>query len=219
MTFHWWWILAAIAAIWMFGWLVTVVIGVFFNPLDSDEERGKDFRERLLSYCVLNFLLWPAMLPSYLERRRFLKEVRTGRRPAWIVLDKGEESGRVWHLSDGTEFSASASTAHDSSKPADISADYEDDSLAGEVQYRVRMIAPTVQPPSDWRDMTFSPRGPQPHPDDEDAMDDYTGDRYEASVKLERGKYEVAFRVPNRSGKVEECSALTLIVSDSQDYE
>ena len=219
MKFHWWWILIAIAVIWFCGWLVTVVMGVFFNPLDSDEDRRKNFQERLLSNCVINLFLWPAMLPSLLERRKFLREIRTGKRPGWIVMDKGEESGRVWHLSDGTEFSAFVSTAGDSSEPAAISADYEDDSLTGEIRYRLRMIAPTAQPSTEWRSLRFTARGPQPDPDDEEAVDDYTADRYEASVKLARGKYEVAFQVPNRAGKVEECSSVILIVSDSSDYD
>lgn len=219
MKFHWWWILIAIAAIWFSGWLVTVVIGVFFNPLDSDEDRRKNFQERLLSACVINLFLWPALLPSFLERRKFLREIRTGKKPGWIVLDKGEESGRVWHLSDGTEFGASVSTSGESSEPADISADYEDDSLTGEIRYRVRMLAPTAQPPTEWKPLRFAPRGPKPDPDDEEALDDYTADRYEASMKLARGKYEVAFQVPNRAGKVEECSSVILIVSDSSDYD
>ena len=219
MKFHWWWILVAVAALWMVGWFVTVVMGVFFNPLDSEEDKRKNFQDRLLANCVINFFLWPAMLPSFLERRRFLRDIRTGKKPGWIVLDKGEESGRVWHLSDGTEFSASASTSGESSKPADISADYEEESLTGEIQYRVRMVAPTPRPPTDWKPLKFTPRGPDPNPDDEDAKDDYMADRYEASVKLDRGKYQVAFRVPGRSGKVEECSAVTLIVSDPEDYD
>ncbi len=158
------------------------------------------------------------MLPSFLERWRFLRDIRTGKKPSWIVLGEGEESGRVWHLSDGTEFSASVSTSGESSKPADISADYEDESLTGEIWYRVRMVAPTPQPPTDWMGLKFTPRGPQPDPDDEEAVDDFTADRYEASVKLDRGKFEVAFRVSNRSGKIEECSAVILIVSDPEDY-
>lgn len=209
----------AISAIWLLGWLVAVVFGVFFNPLDSEEDRRKNFQERLLSQSLLNLFLWPAMLPVDLERRRFLSDICNGKKRGWIVLGRGEESGRVWQLSDGTEFSALASTSQDSSQPADITADYDDDSVTGEIQFRVRMIAPAPQPPSDWRSMKFTPHGPQPHPDSEDAMDDYMGERYEASVKLERGKYKGGFRVPNRSGKVEECSAVTLIVSDSEDYD
>jgi hypothetical protein len=203
----------------MLGWLVTVVISAFFNPLDPDEDRFKDFRDRLLSYCVLNIFLWPLMLPAYLDRRRLMRDIRTGNKPNWIIKSKGEESGRVWHLSDGTEFSASATTSGASSEPADILADYEDDSLTGEIEFRVRMVAPTSQSPSEWRCMTFTPRRPQPDPDDADAMDDYGAERYEASAKLERGKYEVEFRVPNRDGKVEECSAVTMVVSDLEDYE
>ncbi len=46
---------------------------------------------------------------------------------------------------------------------------------------RVRMIAPTVKPPSEWKPIGFTPRGPQPDPEDE-AVDDYTADRYEAQI-------------------------------------
>jgi len=107
ITFHWWWILVTVVAIWISGWLVTVIFAVFFNPMDSEEDRSKDVRERLVSHCIMELFLWPAMLPVLLEKRRFLRDIRTGKKPGWIVLDKGEESGRVWHLSDGTEFNAS----------------------------------------------------------------------------------------------------------------
>ena len=63
-----------------------------------------------------------------------------------------------------------------------------------------------------------SPRRPEPDPADEDAVDDYTANRFEASVQLLRGKYEIEFRVRSRSGKLEVCSALTLIVADAEDY-
>jgi hypothetical protein len=113
---------------------VTVIFAVFFNPMDSEEDRSKDFRERLVSHCIMQLFLWPAMLPGLLEKRRFLRDIRTGKKPGWIVLDKGEESGRVLHLTDGTEFNASVSTSGESSEPADITADYEDQSLTGEVR-------------------------------------------------------------------------------------
>src|SRR5581483_4432777 len=165
MKFHWWWIVIAVAAIWMIGWFVTAVLAVFLNPLDSEEDRRKNFQDRLLANCVINFILWPAILPSLLERRRFLRDIRSGKKPGWIVLEKGEESGQVWHLSDGTEFSASVSTSGESSKPAKISADYEDESLTGKIHYQVRMIAPTPQPSSEWRPLIFTPRGPKPDTD------------------------------------------------------
>jgi hypothetical protein len=218
MRFHWWWIFITLATIWIVGWLVSVVFGVFFNPLDSDEDKRKDFRGRLLAQSVVNWFLWPWLLPAVLDRRKLKRDMETGKRPNWIMLADGEESGRQWTLSDGTEFGASVSTAGESSESAHISGDYEDESLTWKVQYRVRMIAPSPQPPSDWAPMEFTPRGPEPDPDDEDAVDDYMASRYEASVKLERGKYEVEFQVPNRAGKAENCSAVTLIVSDLEDY-
>ena len=104
MTFHWWWILLALAAVWIVGWWITVVVAVFFNPLDSVEDKRKDLRERFVAQSVLNFFLWPAFLPELLARRKLYRDMRTGKRPAWIVLGKGEESARQWTLSDGTEF-------------------------------------------------------------------------------------------------------------------
>jgi len=59
---------------------------------------------------------------------------------------------------------------------------------------------------------------PEPDPDDEEAVDAYVSGRYETTVRLPRGKYEVEFRVGNRAGKTEECSAVILIVADPQDY-
>ena len=218
MRFHWWWILVVLAAIWIAGWCVSVIVAVFFNPLDSEEDNRKDFRERLLAQAVINWFLWPWLLPAVLDRRKLLRHMETGKRRSWIVLAKGEESGREWRLSDGTEFGACVSTAGESSEPAHISGDYEDESLTGEILYRVRMIAPTLQPPTDWARLKFTPRGPEPDPQNQNAVDDYWLSRYEVFVQLPRGKYAVEFRVPNRSGKVEEWSAVTLIVTDPEDY-
>jgi hypothetical protein len=219
MKFHWWWILVALAACWLAGWFVTVIFAVFFNPLDSEEDKAKDFRGRLLGHCILNLFLWPAIFSSMWDRRRFLSAIKTGKLPGWIVLAEEEEAGRTWKLSDGTEFNACVGTGNDSSKPADISCDYEDESLSGEIHYRVRMIAPETKPASDWKPLKFVPRGPAPDPDDEEASDDYSDDRYNAKVKLPKGKYQVEFRVPNRLGQIEELSAAILIVADSEDYE
>ena len=96
--------------------------------------------------------------------------------------------------------------------------------MNGEVQYRVRMIAPTSKSVSDWARLEFWPRGLPSEPDDdpdldEDEDEDYKPSRYHISTGLPRGKYAVEFRVPNRSGKIEECSSATLIVADEKDYD
>lgn len=218
MKFHWWWILAAAAAIWFVGWFVTVIIAVFFNPLDSQKDSQKHFPQRLLGHCILNLFIWPQMLSALTHRRKFFRYIRTGKKPGWLVCGDGESNSREWKLSDGTQFSASASTSGELSDPADLSADYEDKSLAADVQYCVRMIAPTSRPPTEWASLKFTPRGKPPDPENEEDAHDYEGDRYQASVKLDRGKYEVAFRVPNRAGKIEECSGVILIVYDHDDY-
>jgi hypothetical protein len=217
MEFHWWWILVVFGGIWIAGWLVSVIIGVFFNPLDSEEDKRKDFRGRLIGIAVVNWFLWPWWLPEILARRKLYRDMRTGKRPNWIILAKGEESGRQWTLSDGTEFGASVSNGSPS-EPSHISGDYEDDALTGDIQYRVSMVAPTPGAPTEWASLEFTPRGPEPDPADEDAVDEYTSSRYEVSVQIPRGKHEVEFRVPNRSGRIEECSALILIVAEPEDY-
>lgn len=220
MKFHWWWVLVAVAAFWIVGWFASTVFIFLFDPTSTAEEKRTNSGERLMAIAFISWLFWPAYLPAVLSRRKLQHDMRIGKRPSWIVLDKGrgEESAREWKLSDGTKFSASVSSAGSSAEPADISCDYEDELLTGEIQYRFRMTAPTPQQASEWTRLEFTPRGPRPNPDNEDAVDDYVASRYEASVKVARGKYEVEFRVPNRSGKVEECSAVTLIVADPEDY-
>ena len=217
MEFYWWWILVALGVMYFSGWFVSVIIGLFFNPLDSEEDRKKDFRERLLGVAVVNLALWPYLLPAILERRKLHRDMRTGKRPDWIVLASGEESARKWTLSDGTVFEASVSGGS-SSERSHISADYEDQPPTGDVEYRVRMLAPTPSPTTEWAPLKYTPRGPEPNPNDEDAVDDYMASRYEVSVQVPRGKHRVEFRVPNCSGTVEECSALTLIVAELEDY-
>jgi len=149
-----------------------------------------------------------------LERRKLLRDMKAGKRPNWIMLEKGEAGAREWKLADGTVFQASASTSGESSEPADITADYEDKSITGEISYRVHMIAPTLQPPTEWTRLKFLSDDPDSDPEDED--DSF--DRYQIKVKLPRGKYQVEFHVPDRAGKMEECSAVTLIISDPEDY-
>src|SRR5215469_896602 len=107
MTSHLWWTLVAISLI--AGLAVIMLIRAMLSGL----------RQQILSAAQV--------------QRKFHEDVRTGKKPAWLVMGDDEEGGRSWNLSDGTEFNALASTSGDSSKPADISADYEDASLTGEI--------------------------------------------------------------------------------------
>ena len=214
MKFHWWWILVGLGVLWMIGWAISVIISVWFNPLDTEDDKRQSVRDRLVGQAIFNWILWPAVLPQLLDRRKLLRDMKTGKRPNWIMLENGEAGAREWKLADGTVFQASASTSGESSQPADITADYEDKSITGEISYRVRMIAPMPQPPTDWTRLKFLSDDPESDPEDED--DSF--DRYQIKVKLPRGKYQVEFRVPNRTGKLEECAAVTLIISDPEDY-
>ena len=144
--------------------------------------------------------------------------MRLGKRSNWLVLGINEEGGRIWTLSDGIKFEASASGGT-STSPSFVYADYEDDALTGTIEYRTRLIAPMSQSAGEWIRMDFGPRPPLPCSDDEDAVDEYVSNRYHVSVQLRTGKYLVEFRVQNRSGKMEECSGVIMIVSDSQDYD
>ena len=220
MTFNWWWILVGIASIWILGWIVAVICMVFFDPESSSKEKRENWWRRFAAGCVINWFIWPFLLPAFLERRKLHRDMQTGKRPKWIVLDKlkGEESGRKWTLSDGTIFGASVSGGSSTQK-SHISADYyDDDDFNGQIEYRVRKIEPDTQGLSEWKSFGFEARGPKPDPDDEDAVDAYVSSRYECSVRLPRGKYEVEFRVANRTGATEICSNVILIVADNKDY-
>ena len=218
MKFHWWWILVVIAAIWVTGWAVTVIVSVFFNPLDSEKYKGKNLRERILAHGIINWVFWPWALRALLDRRKFQRDMATGKKPKWLVFAEGEEECRSWTLSDGTEFRVSVHASF-SSDPVNIYADYADKTLTGDIACRVRMIAPTPQPRTDWTRMVFKPENDEPDPDDEDEDAGVLPGRYEVSLRLPRGKYMGEFQVPNRSGEIEECSAVTLIVADSEDYD
>lgn len=216
---YWWWVIGVLATIWITGWLISVIFGVFFNPLDSEEDRRKDLRGRLLAQGVLNWIMWPFLLPALLQRRKLLKDVHSGKRPYWILSAQGEETSQSWSLADGTEFHASVWSIA-SSEPAEISADYHDETLTGLIECRARQIAPTEHPPTEWVPMVFSSE-PEPHLPDDDASADEEDDwilRYKLSLSLPRGKHRLEFRVRDRAGKIEELSALTLIVADPEDY-
>jgi hypothetical protein len=220
MNFHWWWVVLGLAAIWILGWLISVLCMVFLDPDSTSKPKPSNWGGRVIAGCVINWFLWPFLLRPFLDKRKLHRDMQTGKRPKWIVLDKenGEESGRKWTLSDGTEFGASAD-GRSPSQRSHISADYYDnDQLNGAVEYRVRMIAPEVEQPSAWAPLGFKDRGPEPDPKDEDAVDEFVSSRYEVSVRLPRGKYEVQFRVPTKTGKIEECSNVILIIADDEDY-
>jgi hypothetical protein len=220
MNFHWWWMLVGLGAIWILGWVVSVVCMLFFDPDSASKPKPSDWGGRVIAGCVINWVLWPFLLPAFLDKRKLHRDMQTGKHPKWIVLDKekGEENGRYWTLSDGTQFGASASGGS-STRRSHISADYRDhDELKAPIEYRVHMIAPEPQEASAWTPLLFKDRPPEPEPEDEDAVDQFVSDRYRKSVRLARGKYEVQFRVPNRSGNIEECSGVILIVADYEDY-
>lgn len=220
MKLHWWWIPVGLGAIWILGWLLTVVCMLFFDPDQASEPKPGDWRGRVIASCVINWVLWPFLLPAFLDKRKLHRDMQTGKRPRWIVLDKakGEESARHWTLSDGIPFAASA-FGGSSTRRSHISADYCDhDELTEQIEYRVRMIAPEPQAASAWKPLRFRPRRSEPDPENEDAVDEYVSYRYGSSMRLGRGKYEVEFRVPNKNGNIEECSGVILIVADSEDY-
>lgn len=217
MTFHWWWILILLLVIWVAGWLVTVIFGVFFHPLDSEEDRRKDFAGRLKGQAIINWFLWPWMLPTMLERRRFNRDIQTGKRPGWLVLADGEQSACEWKLSDGSVLSLFVS--HVSSPEASpIWANSDEEPFTRPIEYRVRKLAPTEQPPTDWARLgtnaSDSDRDPDNDEDYEEDEDEDPASHVESSVKLTPGKYQVDFRVLDRSGKAEESPALTMIVME-----
>jgi len=82
----------------------------FLDPLTSKEEKSEDWRGRLVSGLFISMLFWPWMVPATLERRKLLRDMQTGKRPSWIVLDRtaGEENVRYYNLADGTKFDAAA---------------------------------------------------------------------------------------------------------------
>src|SRR5258706_8768176 len=111
MTFHWWHIFVAFGVIWGSGWLAGMVCILFFDPDTAGKPKPKDWWGRVAASCVINWFLWPFLLPGFLDKRKLHRDMQTGRRPSWIVLDrtKDEQSGRRWTLSDGTVFTGSAS--------------------------------------------------------------------------------------------------------------
>lgn len=83
------------------------------------------------------------------------------------------------------------------------------------MECQVQMIAPDMGKPGEWKQMFL--KKPVRDPEDEEEEDD-DEPFYETSSQLSRGKYRVAFRVLRRSKEPEYFEAVTLIVSDSGDY-
>jgi hypothetical protein len=128
-----------------------------------------------------------------------------------------QPDSRTWTLSDGMEFEA-AVVESDSTEDCCIVADYMNRRKPGDIERRVRMVAPSEQPYSDW--MTAAPYKSkhEDEPDPDDGDDDWTPMRYAFYRKFERGKYHVEFRVETKVGVFETCSHLTMIVHGPDDY-
>jgi len=224
MTFSWWWIIVAIAAIWTLGWFVTTALQMVLDPLASPEERRKNWRERLPPFAIMNWFIWPWALSEFKWSHRFHRDIKTGKRPSWLIRGDGDRDRCGWKLSEGTDISGTADGGS-STEPSRIQADRPPEDT-NPVEYRTRMIAPTLRAPTDWKRMPLSSDWPEPEPDEdedeveelEDEGDDDTW-RFCDKVQLERGKYAVEFRVRNSAGGFEEFSGVIMIVSDPEDYE
>lgn len=223
MSFSWWWIIIVAGAIWLIGALVGTFVIAFLDPLTSKEEKLKDWRGRLVAGFFMGLLFWPWMVPATLERRKLLHDMYTGKRPSWIVLDRsaGEEHVRYYTLADGTKFDAAAYDGS-STEPSLISADYEDRTFTGRILYQISMTHPTPGTPGEWLPLEMKPFEEKAELlddcDQTEESDDFDARRFNQSLQMPRGKYAVAFRVKNRSGEMELCPAITLIVADPEDY-
>ena len=165
---------------------------------------------------TLSFFLWPFLLPAAVGSFLFHHSIRAGKRPAWLVYADNEISVAQWTLSDGTEFLGSA-YGGSSRKECHFLADYMIDQMSGQIQFRVRMIAPNVEPFTEWQQLVFNAQ-PAVAEEDENS-DDNSSKRYEGTLRLPRGKYAIEFRAQNCSGSFEERSGVTMIVADDKDYE
>lgn len=216
MTFDWRYGIGTVAALWLVGTICTGLFMFFFNPRPDNHNVRTEWSERLKATFGLSFFLWPFLLPAALNSFLFHRSIRTSKRPSWLVYADDENQGGQWTLSDGTEFLASAHGGT-SQKPSHFLADYMNDEMHGEIQFRVRMIAPSTKSFSEWKPLSFT-AVPAVAEDDKEP-DDCIADRYEAEMKLLRGKFAVEFRAQNRSGVFEERSGVTMIVADDVDYE
>lgn len=202
-----WWICALMSALYM----------TFFDPLVTKEETRKDWKGRLIGFGIINLLFWPQALPQFHAQRKFRNDLKTGARPMWLVYDDDESGSHDWTLSDGSEFEAIVQES-DAVEDCCIAADYVDRRNPGDIECRVRMIAPSEQPYSDWMcSVPYKPKHEyEPDVDDEED-DDWSEMRHAFYRRLERGKYQVEFRVETKAGVFETCSHLTMIVRGPDD--
>ncbi len=209
-------LLGALLVLWWLGALVTTIYWFFFDPKITREDKRRGWLGGLVVLGVLNMLFWPQALPQIYAQRKFENDLKTGKRPNWLVRDDNESSSRDWTLSDGAEFEASVQES-DAMEECCIAADYVNRRKPGDIECRVRMIAPSEQSYSDW--MIAVPYKPkyEYEPDSDDEEDDWSEMRYAFYRRLERGKYHVEFRVETKAGVFETCSHLTMIVRGPDD--
>jgi hypothetical protein len=205
------WALGVFLAIWCFGWLCSACYMYFYGP--GSDEKGA-VRERFVGALVINAFLWPALLPGLRRHRRFQNDLKTGRRPQWLIYADGESDCAEWTLANGMELSTSAS-AGSSTERTRLQVTSENNATSLGIECRVQMIAPDKSDPSEWKSMKVKQYMPEPDTEDED---DKEFPFHEAAMRLPKGKYRGEFR-RQVNGVFEEGGAITFIVADSEDYD
>lgn len=211
------WILAVFLVLWWIGCLITTIYVCFFDPRITKEEKKQGWLGNFIVMGVLNMLFWPQSLPQFHAQRKFHNDLKAGKRPKWLVRNDNETDSHTWTLSDGTEFEA-AVVDSDSTEDCCIVADYVNRRKPGDIECRVRMVAPAEQPFSEWMIAAPYKSKHKIEPDLDDGDEDWTPMRNAFYGKFDRGKYHVEFRVETKVGVFETCSHLTMIVSDTDDY-
>jgi hypothetical protein len=223
------WVLGAfISAI--FTWISSALRDNYFrNTPDCVASSFPDF----VFAFFLGLLLWPSLIDDQFQEARFYFAVRFGKLPRWMVYGESESSGRVWDLSDKTEFSTGFNIGM-ANEDTVLTADYLEGvdevntmTRAGNAQYRYRRIAPTVSPnTSEWQDMAIAAPAPEEETiiemseDNELEEDDQfiDGPTFKVVLQLERGKYEFEYRVRNKKGVFEEFSKDVVIVVAADEH-
>ena len=213
MTFDWRFGTGTVVGLWLSGTVISGLLMFFFGPKHNYNWRT-EWKGRLIASLGLNLILWPFFLTAFMAG--CWRRLRKGKRPTWLVYADDENNHGQWTLSDGTEFLSSAHGGC-SRKPCSFLADYMSDEMCGEIQFRVRLIAPTSGEVTNWQSLSFT-ADPKVAEDDEEP-DDSSSERYEGTLLLPRGKYAVEFRAQNRAGVFEEHSGVTMIVADDSDYD